>query len=40
VNMAAIAVMDAQETEERVKPGPVSPRKPTSKEEHLEPVRH
>ena len=40
VNMAAIAVMDAQETEGRVKPGPVSPRKPTSEEEHLEPVRH
>jgi malate dehydrogenase (oxaloacetate-decarboxylating)(NADP+) len=40
VNMAAIAVMDAQETEGSSKLRSASPRKPTSEEEHLEPVRH
>jgi malate dehydrogenase (oxaloacetate-decarboxylating)(NADP+) len=39
VNMAAIAVVDAQESEGRLKPGPVAPPKPTLEEEHLEPVR-
>jgi malate dehydrogenase (oxaloacetate-decarboxylating)(NADP+) len=39
VNMAAIAVVDAQETEGRRKPEPLSPRKPMPEEEHLEPVR-
>ena len=39
VNMAAIAVVDAQETEGRLKPEPMSPRKPMVEEEHLEPVR-
>lgn len=39
VNMAAIAVVDAQECEGRLKPEPVPPRKPVSEEEHLEPVR-
>jgi len=42
VNMAAIAVVDAQETETRLKPGPEASIKPTAKEEHtlpLEPLR-
>lgn len=37
VNMAAIAVVDAQESEGRLRPGPVAPG-PRTKEEHLEPV--
>jgi malate dehydrogenase (oxaloacetate-decarboxylating)(NADP+) len=39
VNIAAIAVVDAQETEGRLKPEPLSPRKSMPEEEHLEPVR-
>lgn len=39
VNMAAIAVVDAQECEARLQPEPVSPLKPVCEEEHLEPVR-
>lgn len=39
VNMAAIAVVDAQESEGRLKLEALSPRKPMSDEEHLEPVR-
>ena len=42
VNMAAIAVVDAQETETRLRPTPEASTKPTAKEEHtlpLEPLR-
>jgi hypothetical protein len=38
VNIAAIAVVDAQETEERLKPDPNSSPKPLSKEEQALPL--